>query len=149
LFLNAETRAYLEQPDFKAMLDDVSSNPQKLTNYFNDPRFAKALEVGMGLSFAMPPGGREPPGAGAEGSTERSAPPAPPPAQTKIPEPEPELEEVELTDEEKSEKEAKEAALKVRPSFGTAWGDWVKCCKRIVIWSLFVVLNLHLSGLLS
>ena len=40
-----KTRGYLGQPDFQAMMQDLSSNPSSLSKYMNDPRFQAALSV--------------------------------------------------------------------------------------------------------
>lgn len=45
LMANPETRVYMGQPDFQAMLQMLNSNPGALNMYLQDPRFAKALEV--------------------------------------------------------------------------------------------------------
>ena len=38
LAMNPKTRGYLSQPDFMAMLRDMSANPQNMSNYMQDPR---------------------------------------------------------------------------------------------------------------
>lgn len=43
LAMNPKTRAFLSQPDFLAMLRDMSANPQNLTKYMHDPRFQVRL----------------------------------------------------------------------------------------------------------
>lgn len=39
LAMNPQTRPFLSQPDFLAMLRDISSDPQSMSKYLNDPRF--------------------------------------------------------------------------------------------------------------
>lgn len=51
LAMNPQTRPFLSQPDFLAMLRDMSANPQNMTKYMHDPRFQAALNVGMGMSM--------------------------------------------------------------------------------------------------
>ena len=72
LALNPETREYLNQPDFMAMLDACRANPQVMMTYMQDKRFAKALEVGMGVSlggdFNDDDGGNEVDGPGLGGT---------------------------------------------------------------------------------
>jgi hypothetical protein len=117
LAMNPETRPYLEDQSFRTMLDTVAANPSMLSVYINDPRFAKALEVGFGINFASGQDTEDGPGLSAATGARDV-----PSKATKPPEPEPEPEpEVELTEEEKSEKEAKEKAIKVRLAmqFGT------------------------------
>ena len=43
LAMNPQTRPFLSQPDFLAMLRDMSTNPQSMTKYMNDPRFQVQL----------------------------------------------------------------------------------------------------------
>lgn len=50
LAMNPKTRAYLGQPDFQAMMKDLSVNPGSLSKHMGDPRFQAALQVGMGMS---------------------------------------------------------------------------------------------------
>lgn len=52
LAMNRETRGYLTQPDFMAMMSDMQSSPQNMGKYISDPRFLKALEVAMGVRVA-------------------------------------------------------------------------------------------------
>lgn len=114
LMLNPETKPFLEQPDFLAILRQVAADPAKLTAHIGDPRFQKAMQVGLGISFGgagmgggdMPGGG---PGDAPPPEPTRRPPSPPPPA----PEPEPPRE---MTEEEKQQEEAKAAALKVRQS---------------------------------
>jgi hypothetical protein len=118
LMMNPETRPFLEQPDFKAMLSDCSTDASKLTQYMRDPRFAKALEVGMGLSFGGPSGmggeGWDDDEQDVPGLSEESGARSVPPRTSAKPQPPPEDN---LTEEEKAEMEHKAQALKVRTFF--------------------------------
>jgi ferredoxin len=115
--MNPETRPYLEDQSFRAMLNMVSANPSMLSAYMHDRRFAKALEVGLGLSF--PTGGEDAEdGPGLSAATGARDVPS---KATKPVEPEPEMglseeekaERAEKEQKEKSEKEQKEKAMKV------------------------------------
>lgn len=115
LMMNPETRPFLEQPDFLAMIRECAADPSKLTTHIGDARFQKAMQVGLGISLGgagMGGGAGGGPGASPMDTDAREAPPsqtpAPPPTE---PEPEPVRE---LTEEEKADEQAKAAALKVR-----------------------------------
>ena len=117
LMMNPETKPFLEQPDFLAILQQVAADPAKLTAHIGDPRFQKAMQVGLGISLGgagmggpnMPRGGM---GDAPTAEPTRRAPPPPPPA----PAPEPPRE---LTEEEKAKENAKAAAVQVRYSTAT------------------------------
>jgi stress-induced-phosphoprotein 1 len=94
-----KTAAYLQQPDFVSMLTEVQRTPASFSKYMNDPRMMQVLGVLLGVDIRS---------GHAEGDTRDTAatgPKAPP----RAPEPVPE---VEMTDAEKAEKEAKAAAVK-------------------------------------
>lgn len=113
LMMNPETKPFLEQPDFLAILRDVAADPSKLTTHIGDPRFQKAMSVGLGISFGGAegmggPGGMFGGGAGAAPREQPARrPPSPPPP---APEPEPVRE---LSEEEKAAEAAKAEALQV------------------------------------
>jgi len=104
LAMNPETRGFLEQPDFMAMLKSIQTNPSSFGSYMQDPRMMKALSVGLGVQVMS----GDQAAASMGGEEESSS--APPPAAPRAPEPEPELE-PELDDEEKAKKRRKEEAL--------------------------------------
>eukprot|EP01023_Acetabularia_acetabulum_P000337 TRINITY_DN10134_c0_g1_i1.p1 TRINITY_DN10134_c0_g1~~TRINITY_DN10134_c0_g1_i1.p1 ORF type:complete len:617 (+),score=132.73 TRINITY_DN10134_c0_g1_i1:86-1852(+) len=54
LAMNPETKSFMGDPTFLKMLQDVQSNPQMMQFYMNDPRFQKALGVGLGINFSTP-----------------------------------------------------------------------------------------------
>lgn len=60
LATDPRTRSLMGQPDFMAMLKAVDENPQNMQQYLQDERFQLAMQVGLGLNFAMP--GKEGPG---------------------------------------------------------------------------------------
>ncbi|RMZ57494.1 hypothetical protein APUTEX25_003737, partial [Auxenochlorella protothecoides] len=51
LATNPTTRAFLGQPDFMQMLQEINRNPQAMSNYLTDNRLQQALQVGLGLNF--------------------------------------------------------------------------------------------------
>jgi len=50
---NPQTRGYLSQPDFVAMMQDMSSNPGNMNKYLGDPRFQAALQVCIHLRVVL------------------------------------------------------------------------------------------------
>mmetsp|Transcript_7514 Transcript_7514/g.22217 ORF Transcript_7514/g.22217 Transcript_7514/m.22217 type:complete len:589 (+) Transcript_7514:146-1912(+) len=121
LAMDSRTRGFLAQPDFQAMLRDLSSNPNSLSKYMNDPRFQTALSVGMGMNimtgdqFAADPdaamgggggpggaGGAAPPSSTSNGSSDRAT---PPPKQSE-PEAEPMSQEEQATAKQKADAQA-------------------------------------------
>lgn len=50
LAMDPQTRGFLAQPDFIAMLTDVQKNPQQFGKYMSDPRMMKVLSVALGIS---------------------------------------------------------------------------------------------------
>ena len=78
LATDPRTRSLMGQPDFMSMLKAVDENPQNMQQYLQDERFQLAMQVGLGLNFAMPgkdwPDGAEEPKQGAEkASSEKEA----------------------------------------------------------------------------
>lgn len=122
LMMNPETKPFLEQPDFLAILRDVAADPSKLTTHIGDPRFQKAMSVGLGISFggADGMGGMFGGGAGAAPREEPARrPPSPPPP---APEPEPVHE---LSEEDKAAEAAKAEALQVCPRLLMQWQSMI------------------------
>mmetsp|Transcript_5922 Transcript_5922/g.10655 ORF Transcript_5922/g.10655 Transcript_5922/m.10655 type:complete len:570 (-) Transcript_5922:96-1805(-) len=103
LAMNPETRGFLQQPDFMAMLKNIQTNPSSFTSYMQDPRMMTALSVGLGMKVMS---GDEAAAQGMGGEESSSAPPPP-----KAPEPEPEPEPEPVDEEEKAKKRRKEEAL--------------------------------------
>lgn len=118
LMLNPETKPFLEQPDFLAIIREVAADPAKLTAHIGDPRFQKAMQVGLGISFGGAGMGGGMPGGGPGGAPQEEParrPPSPPPP---APEPEPPRE---LSEEEKAAEEAKAAAMKEKEAGAAAY----------------------------
>lgn len=43
--MNPQTRPYLDQPDFQAMMRDMGNNPGNMNRFLADERFQNALQV--------------------------------------------------------------------------------------------------------
>lgn len=54
LAMHPETRPFLSQPDFMAIIAELQTSPQAMGKHMNDPRLLKALEVALGLKVATP-----------------------------------------------------------------------------------------------
>ncbi|CAN4077912.1 unnamed protein product [Withania somnifera] len=131
---DASTRAYLQQPDFVAMMKDIQKNPNNLNLYLKDQRVMQALGVllGVKLSTRMP---EEEDDDMPEVSSERKRPAeAEVVKEEKRPEPEPVPEPMEVSEEKKlkekkakaqKEKEAGNAAYK-KKDFETAIQHYTK-----------------------
>lgn len=52
LAMHPETRPFLSQPDFMAIIAELQANPQSMGKHMSDPRLLKALEVALGLKVA-------------------------------------------------------------------------------------------------
>ncbi|KAK4769618.1 hypothetical protein SAY86_027768 [Trapa natans] len=106
LTADPSTRAFLQQPDFVRMMQDVQKNPSNLNLYLKDQRVMQALGVLLNVKFHAPnQEDRDMPDA------EPAAPPSRPeqkPQHEPVPEPEP----METSLEEKEAKERKTQALK-------------------------------------
>lgn len=117
------TRAYLQQPDFVKMMQDVQKNPNNLNLYLKDQRVMQAFGVllGVKLQTRTPEDDAEMP----EASPERKRPAESEPAKGKRPEstpqPEPEPEPMEVSGEEKDTKEKKAQAQKEKEAGNAAY----------------------------
>ncbi|KAL4437043.1 hypothetical protein ABPG75_004182 [Micractinium tetrahymenae] len=69
LATNPQTRAFLGQPDFMQMLQDINRNPESMQRYLADERFQLALQVGLGMTVKE----EEPSAAAAAGAGEDAA----------------------------------------------------------------------------
>ncbi|KAM3687075.1 hypothetical protein ACB098_10G050000 [Castanea mollissima] len=112
LTADPSTRAYLQQPDFVKMMQEIQKNPSNLNLYLKDQRVMQALGVLLNLKFRTPTSeDTEMP----ESSPSPSSPPerkrAAEAEPVKVPEPEPEPEPMELTEEEREKKERKAQAV--------------------------------------
>ncbi|XP_019156396.1 PREDICTED: hsp70-Hsp90 organizing protein 3-like [Ipomoea nil] len=115
------TRAYLQQPDFVKMMQDIQKNPNNLNLYLKDQRVMQAFGVllGVKLQTRTPEDDAEMP----EASPERKRPAESDPAKGKRPEPtpQPEPEPMELSGEEKDTKERKAQAQKEKEAGNAAY----------------------------
>ncbi|VFQ70759.1 unnamed protein product [Cuscuta campestris] len=115
------TRAYLQQPDFVKMMQDIQKNPNNLNLYLKDQRVMQAFGVllGVNLQTRTPEDDVEMP----EASPERKRPAESEPVKVKRPEPEPKPvpEPMELSEEEKEVRDRKAQALKEKESGNAAY----------------------------
>jgi stress-induced-phosphoprotein 1 len=108
---NPKTASLLADPAFMQKLQELKSNPNRVGEFMQDPRFLQVMSVLLGIDMQFGAPGEQG-GAAAGGATEAQedvempdARPTPtPPKKEPEPEPEPEVEE---TEEEKAAKEAK------------------------------------------
>lgn len=108
------TRAYLQQPDFLKMMQDIQRNPNNLNIYLKDPRVMQALGVLLNVKLRTPPEGAEFP--------ESSSPERKRPAESEpVKEPELEPEPMEIGEEEKEAKERKAKAQKEKEAGNAAY----------------------------
>lgn len=122
------TRAYLQQPDFVKMLQDIQESPNNLNLYLKDQRIMQALGVLLNLKFQTrdPEDDAEMPSESTSGggSPERKRPApseAEPVKEEKRPEKEPEPEPMDIPDEEKERKERKALAQKEKEAGNAAY----------------------------
>lgn len=73
LTTNPQTRAFLGQPDFMQMLQDINRNPDAMQKYLGDERFQLALQVGLGMIVKEGPETGESPAAAGEQQQEAAA----------------------------------------------------------------------------
>ncbi|KAG6634257.1 hypothetical protein I3843_12G104800 [Carya illinoinensis] len=110
LTADPNTRAYLQQPDFVKMMQELQKNPSNLNLYLQDQRVMQALGVLLNINLRtstsedmeMPESSSSPP----RPPPERRRPAEAEPAKEAEPEPEP----MELTEEEKDAKQRKAQA---------------------------------------
>ncbi|MCD7450489.1 Hsp70-Hsp90 organizing protein 3 [Datura stramonium] len=118
------TRAYLQQPDFVRMMQDIQKNPNNLKFYLKDQRVMQAFGVllGVKLDTRMPEEDAEMP----EASPERKRPAESEPVKEEKraghkPQPEPQPEPMEVSEEEKELKERKALAQKEKDAGNTEY----------------------------
>lgn len=113
------TRAYLQQADFRTMLQNVQKNPDTFSMYLNDPRMMQTLGVLLGINIqtadSASAAGKIFEDESEKPSTPRTAEPAPAPAE---PEPSPEDE---LATEEREKKRRKQEAVKAKEAGNVAY----------------------------
>ncbi|KAA8522270.1 hypothetical protein F0562_012943 [Nyssa sinensis] len=123
------TRAYLEQPDFVKMMQDIQKNPSNLNMYLKDQRVMQALGVLLNVKIRTP-ASEDTDVPNAQRSPERKRPAEAEPVKEKEQEPEP-MEETEERDtrerkaQAQKEKEAGNAAYK-KKDFDTAIQHYTK-----------------------
>ena len=110
---NAQTAAYLQQPDYVAMIQEVQKNPSAVNKYMRDNRLLQTMGVIMGLDIHTP--GNE-----ADSAKANEAAPAPPaepePKPERTPEPEPKL-----SAEEKEEQDSRAKAQEEKQAGNAAY----------------------------
>lgn len=112
LATNPQTRPFLQQPDFMAMLHDINTHPDHMQKYLADERFQIALNVGLGLQ--VNPGENGENGGDTPMEVDSNQPTAKKnePAASGKPEAPPKEPEPELSEEEKAKKAQHDEALK-------------------------------------
>ncbi|KAK6935227.1 Tetratricopeptide repeat 1 [Dillenia turbinata] len=112
------TRAYLNQPDFVKIMQDLQKNPSNLNLYLQDQRVMQAIGVLLNIKLRTQPEdtemSEEPPV-----QPERKRPAEAEPV--KVPEPEPEPEPMEIREEEKEAKERKALGQKEKEAGNAAY----------------------------
>ncbi|XP_062146091.1 hsp70-Hsp90 organizing protein 3-like [Alnus glutinosa] len=107
LTADPSTRAYLQQPDFVKMMQEIQKNPSSLNLYLKDQRVMQALGVLLNVKFRTPTSEDT-------DMPESSSPPRPPPERKRPAEAEPVKERapepMDLTEEERETKERKAQA---------------------------------------
>uniref|UniRef100_I1J9X9 STI1 domain-containing protein n=1 Tax=Glycine max TaxID=3847 RepID=I1J9X9_SOYBN len=119
------TRAYLQQPDFVKMMQDIQRDPNNLNLHLKDQRIMQALGVLLNVKIQTPPTGADTdmpdsPSPSAAASERKRAAEAEPAKQPE-PEPEPEPVPMELTGEEKDAEQKKAEALKEKEAGNAAY----------------------------
>lgn len=106
------TRAFLQQPDFVAMIKDAQRNPNNVSRYISDPRMMQVIGILLGVNIQTPDSfGEDDQDAttmhvDAPTERSRSVPVPSPPKEEPVPEP------MEINEEEKEKKIRKEEAIK-------------------------------------
>eukprot|EP00245_Coleochaete_scutata_P013383 TRINITY_DN5419_c2_g1_i1.p1 TRINITY_DN5419_c2_g1~~TRINITY_DN5419_c2_g1_i1.p1 ORF type:complete len:574 (+),score=174.40 TRINITY_DN5419_c2_g1_i1:258-1979(+) len=116
LSTDPRTRAYLQQPDFVAMMQNIQKNPSTMNNYLQDPRMLTVLSVLMGVSFSGGPGEEEEDKPSTPAPAEPSKPKSAP-----EPAPKPEPMEEEMDDEEREKKKRKAEAQREKEEGNAAY----------------------------
>lgn len=115
------TRAYLQQPDFVKMMQDIQKNPNNLNLYMKDQRIMQALGVLLNLKIRTPTEDTDMP---------ESSPSPPPPERKRAAEaepakeekrPEPEPAPMELTEDEREVKDKKAQAQREKEAGNAAY----------------------------
>ncbi|KAK9927483.1 hypothetical protein M0R45_024664 [Rubus argutus] len=118
LTADPSTRAFLQQPDFVQMMQEIQKNPSNLNLYLKDQRVMQALGVLLNVKLR---------GATSEDEdmpdfpSERTRSAAPEPQKKPEPAPEPEPEPMEVPEEEREAKKRKAEALKEKEAGNAAY----------------------------
>lgn len=119
LTADPSTRAYLQQPDFVRVMQDIQKNPSKLNEYLQDQRVMQALGVLLNVKFKT-----HSPGDNDVEIPESDSPPPPCPKEEPKkaqPEPEPGPEPMDVTEDEKERKVKKEKAQEEKEAGNAAY----------------------------
>ncbi|KAM5572804.1 hypothetical protein ABKV19_012721 [Rosa sericea] len=122
LTADPSTRAFMQQPDFVNMMQEIQKNPSNLNLYLKDQRVMQAL--GVLLNVKLQGGTSEDddmPDFPSERTRSAEAGAEPQTKEEKKPEPEPEPEPMEVPDEEKEAKKRKAEALKEKEAGNAAY----------------------------
>lgn len=111
------TRAFLQQPDFRAMLQNVQKNPDTFSMYLNDPRMMQTLGVLLGINIQT----ADSASAGKMFDDEAENPPTPRTAEASPAPVEPEPAEDETVTEERTKKRKKQEAVKEKEAGNAAY----------------------------
>ncbi|CAN6460912.1 unnamed protein product [Victoria cruziana] len=113
------TRAYLQQPDFLRMMQDVQKNPSNLNLYLQDPRMMQVL--GVLLNIKLKAGTPEEMEKDAFSPTTASSDREEKEAAQSNKEPEPQAEPMEVSEDEKGMKDRKEEAQREKEAGNAAY----------------------------
>ncbi|KAJ8429848.1 hypothetical protein Cgig2_011846 [Carnegiea gigantea] len=109
------TRAFLQQPDFVSMMQDIQKNPNNLNLYLKDQRVMQALGVLLNVKLRTATEDMEVEQPSSEEELVKK--PEPEPHREREPEPEP----IELAEEEREKKEKKALAQKEKEAGNAAY----------------------------
>lgn len=114
------TRAYLQQPDFVKMMQDIQKDPNNLNLHLKDQRVMHAIGVLLNVKIqTSPPTDADMPDSPSPSPSERKR--AAEAEPSKQPEPEPEPEPMDLSEEKRSAKQVKAEALKEKEAGNAAY----------------------------
>ncbi|CAL0314292.1 unnamed protein product [Lupinus luteus] len=115
------TRAYLQQPDFVKMMQDIQKDPNNLNLFLKDQRVMRAIGVLLNVKIQTANDDFDIPEAEAEAEASSSSPLQSERKRAAEPEPEPQPEPMEVPDEEKEVKERKVQAQKEKEAGNAAY----------------------------
>ncbi|KAH0973850.1 hypothetical protein GBA52_015749 [Prunus armeniaca] len=114
LTADPSTRAFLQQPDFVKMMQEIQTNPSNLNLYLKDQRVMQALGVLLNVKLRGGP-------AGAEDEEIPESPPAPKQPEPRKEEKKSEPEPMEVSEEESEAKKRKAEAIKEKEAGNAAY----------------------------